>query len=374
MGVEADHPTFLEVMIQATDYGKNGFYIRPYSMVLVGALYQENKVKSQPVPLEILDFSQGQRELRASSRKHVDRALANVGASVRGWQPRSLLVGTSEGWRAFYIAEMGVHGTLCLAFTEEHVFGSHEDAFSALPTLRNKCWAMLGDRTNYWKWNPEFELERKFTFDSDIDTWWLINELYQSICFGELSGFVPETDMDFQVFDYESILFDVPTSDDRAGYISFIPQADGLVATKRKWFQANAELRKESVDWNQSIDLDQLDEVARKLSDGPARKLATFRRKRLDVNFESLETGHIFGVYFDICRAVDGSVGWMSQCEVEYCRTRTLIGLEDVMEEYEIACNFTEEFLNQRGVAYEQNLYSKLDFARECRGGSGETP
>jgi len=371
LGAEPEHPTFLEVTFEASDCGKNGFYIRPQSMSVIGVLHAERIVEWQPALFEILDFTQGQRELRASSRKRVDAALVQLGVSLPGWQSRSLIVETGDGWRVFHIAEMGVHGTLCLAFPAEQLFESRESALFALPSLRSQSRTMLSDRANYWKWNPEFELERKFTFEVEADTWRLINQLYESICSGDLPGFVPETDMDFQVFDYESILFDVPTSDDKAGYISFIPQADGLVATKRKWFQTNAELRKESVNWNQAIDLDQIDQVARELSGGPARRLATFRRKRLDVNFESLETGHIFGVYFDICRPVDGGDGWMSQCEVEYCRTRTLIGLEDVMAEYEIACDFTEEFLNQQGVAYAQNLYSKLDFARECFGRSG---
>ncbi|XBS69135.1 hypothetical protein ABK905_22105 [Acerihabitans sp. KWT182] len=102
------------------------------------------------------------------------------------------------------------------------------------------------------------------------------------------------------------------------------------------------------------------------MAGGEIKRLAPFRRKRFDVNFESLETGNIYGVYFDICRSLDEPSRFaFSQCEVEYCRSRTLFDYSNVMEEFELVCAYVKHFLEQQGMLFEQNLYSKLDFARE---------
>ena len=213
------------------------------------------------------------------------------------------------------------------------------------------------------------ELERKYTFHAIPDTWALVTDLHRELYDGEVEGFFPEPHMGFQVFDYENHIFDVTGPPEEAGYISFIPQVDGPVTVKRKWFRENAELRRESLWPNEAIPVDSFLETARQRVAGNVEKLPAFRRKRFDVNYESLETGHIFGVYFDICATFDDvSEHRFGQVEVEYCRSRTCFPLLDVTPEFEALCSRVEVFLKAHGVKFQHDLYSKLDFAREARG------
>jgi hypothetical protein len=274
--------------------------------------------------------------------------------------------------RLYRFGDSGYHGTLWLAYAEVDSHRgvlTYNDLSTALRSgaaLLDRCRPLLNDRCWYWKWNPEYELERKYTFATVPDTWQLVTELYDDILAGRLAGFVPETDMEFQVFDYESTLFEVIAPAPEAGYISFIPQADGRMAIKRKWFQKNAELRRETVTWGNRLTMSDIGARVRSMTSGDTRRLAVFRRKRFDVNFESLESGHVFGVYFDICRACDGATLAMSQCEVEYCRTRTLREMTDVYPEFERVADYTATFLSARVADFQKDLYSKLDFARSC--------
>ena len=209
-------------------------------------------------------------------------------------------------------------------------------------------------------------MERKFTFHGVPDTWQLINDLYDELLDRKLEGYVPELDRDFQVFDYESHLFEVSDDPDEAGYISFIPQADGRMTVKRKWFIRNAEIRRETVTGNLHIELNQAPAHVKTMTTAKVRQLPVFRRKRFDINFESLRTGNIFGVYFDICRTQMPQHAF-AQCEVEYCRTRTFRPLRDVVEEFEHVASYVRQFLERKQSAFRHDTFSKLDFVREAQ-------
>jgi hypothetical protein len=241
-----------------------------------------------------------------------------------------------------------------------NIFQSGEEKRRTVtPNLNHGCW--------YSKWKKEHELERKYTFTERIpDTWRLITGFYKKILDGGLPRFVPELGKEFQVFDYESHIFEALSPEHEKGYISFIPQTNDLMTVKQKWFQQNQELRREKVVWDNEISMDDLESRASAMvSGGEVKKLPVFRRKRFDVNFESLDTGHIFGVYLDICTIPEpGYADKFGQCEVEYCRSRTFSPMEDVMEEYETVAEYTRRFLAQNNVAFERNLFSKLDFVR----------
>ena len=222
----------------------------------------------------------------------------------------------------------------------------------------------------YAKWKPNIELERKFTFTNIINTWDLIQDLYEEILARKFKPFVLEVGKDFQVFDYESHLYAIQSPEHEKGYISFIPQTNGLVSIKRKWFVQNQEERIEKITQDVAVPIDSFDTYLKTtLELHHTIKMPVFRRKRFDVNFESLKTGNVFGIYFDICRIQDSEGIAFSQCEVEYCRTRSLNQIDTrlLYEEYEAACHYTEHFLRKHNAPYKQNLYSKLDFVSEAR-------
>lgn len=278
--------------------------------------------------------------------------------------------------KLYHFNDTAWHGTILVKYAEVEVeveavaeanswqlcMTALESAYPRLLKYRH----LLNDTCWYTRWKHDMELERKYTFQTIPDTWQLNTALYEAINLrGELPGFVPELDMSFQVFDYDNHLFEVMEKSAK-GYISFIPQANHKVAIKQKWFEKNAELRKENIVYDIELKSSEYEAKAREMAGGEVKRLAPFRRKRFDVNFESLETGNIYGVYFDICRSLDDPGRFaFSQCEVEYCRSRTFFDYRNVMEEYEQVCAFVKTFLDRQGVAFEQNLYSKLDFARE---------
>lgn len=229
-----------------------------------------------------------------------------------------------------------------------------------------QAWPLLNDDCWFSKWRPEMEMERKFTFVGVPDTWQLINQLYDEVLDRKLLGYVPELDREFQVFDYESHIFEVCGDADEAGYISFIPQADGRMTLKRKWFTENTEIRRETVTANLDIELAQAPAHVRTMTSAEVQPLPVFRRKRFDVNFESLRTGNIYGVYFDICRTSAPRHAF-AQCEVEYCRTRTFQPLRDVVEEFEHVADHVKAFLERKQIAFRHDTFSKLDFVREAQ-------
>ncbi len=233
----------------------------------------------------------------------------------------------------------------------------------------------FSDDCGYTKWCPELELERKFTFKAIPDIWALTMGMYAEILQGKLVGYVPESDREFQAFDYVSHMYEIVGPPAEAGYVSFIPQVDGLVTVKRKWFTKAAELRREVLDPNLNIEPAQFSAYVATMTQGTIRRLPQFRRKRLDVNFESLATGNVFGIYFDICRAGEGAdLAAFAQCEVEYCRTRCCFGTELVSDEWEHVCGFVGEFLVQNSISFDQNLFSKLDFVRDVDAMSTKRP
>lgn len=242
------------------------------------------------------------------------------------------------------------------------------DAIAAAGTDILKRQQLFNTGRTYSQWRPDLEMERKYTYHDIPDTWLLANTLYEELRTGVHEGFFPEPHMGFQVFDYDNFIFDVTGPAAEAGYISFIPQVDGLVTVKRKWFEENAEIRRESVWPNEQIPDGAFGQAATARVNGQIERLPPFRRKRFDINFESIETGHIYGVYFDICRIIGEPAGHgFGQVEVEYCRSRTVLPLADVMPEYEHLCGYVDGFLHRHGVDFEQNLYSKLDFSRAAR-------
>jgi hypothetical protein len=359
--------------------GSNGLFMKPNSMTMKRMFTEQGVVTTPRVPFDLnlqeVPHVGMATECESVIRRCYAEDLPRPKRELPSWFVPAVILGQFETSVSHYhLVETGPHGALALKYYDAPAFKSGSDlSFEQLAKSLEKgakefieCEPFLTDRCSYWKWRPDHELERKFTFMEIVDIWRLVVILHQSICLGGLPGFVPETDKDFQVFDYHSTIYEVNGPVDEQGYISFIPQADGKTAVKRKWFIENAELRKESLSWGMDIAADDWDEVAASMATAEPVRLTTFRRKRFDVNFESLSTGHVFGIYFDICRDLGGSGEWMSQCEVEYCRTRTLGRLDDVYPEFEAVCGWTEIFLQQQHVMYRRDLYSKLDFARRC--------
>ncbi|MEN3584896.1 hypothetical protein AAH978_12185 [Streptomyces sp. ZYX-F-203] len=214
------------------------------------------------------------------------------------------------------------------------------------------------------------ELEYKYTLTPPVDSWTLTVELYQSLLNGELPGYIMEYRDEYQAWDYLNHLFEVtgPTEAER-GYASFIPTTDGKHLLKRKWYTEDAFDREESHTYG--LDLTDDGGFERYLRDElkvEAVRLPSFRRVRYDVNFESVRTGHVYGIFFDHCSLVEARDVVLNQCELEYLRSRVAVEPDEaeVLAEMEEIAGRLEAFLRERGLSDQRGFYSKRTFLKDA--------
>ena len=190
--------------------------------------------------------------------------------------------------------------------------------------------------------------------------------LYERLRAGGLDGYLVEYRDEFQAWDYLNHLFEVAAPEADRGYVSFIPAADGSYLVKRKWYGQDALARRERITKGVSLSGSLERYVAEELRLN-ARRLPSFRRVRYDVNFESLATGHVYGVFFDRCWLRDRPDVVLSQCELEYLRSRTVLPPDEaaVLVELDEIARWLERFLRAQGLPAERGFYSKLSFLRD---------
>lgn len=358
-------------------YGDNGLFISNNTNVRVREiqLIGNAKVDVDSFNYDFCYFSRAQRQVSNVSTDKLQSILTNIKPdetpSALALVPMVVAIIGLEHLEFYHYVQQGEPGALFLHYhsTEWKEKSNWSDLMTSLQSGQsrlNQIWPLLNDDCWFSKWRADIEMERKFTFEGIPNTWMLINRLYDEILTNGLKGFIPELDREFQVFDYESHIFDVFDNPTEAGYISFIPQADGRMTLKRKWFVENTEIRKETVIANLDIQPNQMQAKVQSMTTAATQKMPVFRRKRFDVNFESLRTGNIYGVYFDICRTSSPEHSF-AQCEVEYCRSRTFQPLHDVVEEFEFVAEYTRDFLERMQIDFVHNTFSKLDFVREAQ-------
>jgi hypothetical protein len=235
------------------------------------------------------------------------------------------------------------------------------------PTLR-QCAAdalFLNNHQRYYrKCFPGRELEHKYTLEPPTaDIWTLTCELMEVVDGGQWPGYVLEYRDEFQAWDYLNHLYQVVEPEEDRGYVSFIPTTDGKSLVKRKWFQQDTFERRESHTYGVELP-DGPETYLRDQLQVQVRRLPSFRRVRYDINFESLSSGHVYGIFFDTVTLTAGSSARLQQCELEYLRSRRVLEPdEDVaLAELEDLASRLEEFLRGHGLSDERGTYSKLSF------------
>lgn len=360
--------------------GANSFYVRGGDLRLQAVWLADGRCDAAPPDSPAFEYRSFNAAQRAASRRFCawlcarHPALGSALDAGAGLPPRiaPTIVATREGDSlAFHhFVQQGELGSLFVRYRDEampdaplawrhfdSLLASHAPVLAALrPALGDECW--------YTKWRPDLEMERKFTFRGIPDTWQLLMAFHDAIADGALPDFVPEIDREIQVWDYEQHIFEVLGANAESGYVAYIPQADGRMTVKRKWFIENSEVRRESLWGNLALGMDDIEAHVRTLTPEATRRLPSYRRKRFDAQFESLATGNIFGIYMDVCRTLDDAHAF-SQCEVEYCRTRSFGELRGLQQDFDAISGFVGASLARWGQAHQQDLYSKLDFVRE---------
>ncbi|MCT9008510.1 hypothetical protein [Streptomyces rhizosphaerihabitans] len=212
------------------------------------------------------------------------------------------------------------------------------------------------------------ELEYKYTLTGPVDSWGLTLELYRRVRGGELPGHVMEYRDEFQAWDYLNHLFEVTGPEAERGYVSFIPTTDGKHLVKRKWYAEDTFNRRETHTYGVRVEDDGgFERYIQEELKVQAVRMPSFRRVRYDINFESVRTGHVYGIFFDHCSLVDDRDVVLNQCELEYLRSRTAVEPDEAaaLAEMDEIASWLEGFLREHGLDSTRGFYSKRTFLKD---------
>jgi hypothetical protein len=348
--------------------GANTLLLEPGTFSVSRVCHELQEFEAPREPFEFTFFNESQWRAREASYAWLAETL---GCECEGRQPFVAFCQASNGETVLYhLLTSGPRGLLFVAYDRSKEHDLKPETIRMLLQRSEAKWQDAHPCFNHggWfsKWKPDIEMERKFTFSQPVDIWQLSQKLYRNISDYRYKGWIPEILDEYQVWDFDNHMFEVKSGGQSAGYISFIPQADGRMTAKHKRFQSDGEFRFEDLRGGLPLTLDQIEDYARQQCPGQAlRRFPPFRRKKIDIKLESLDSGNVYGIFFDICRPHGDRVCALYQCEVEYLRSRVLAPIWNVEEEYRQICSLTRDFLVQERTAFDEGFYSKLSFMRD---------
>lgn len=215
------------------------------------------------------------------------------------------------------------------------------------------------------------EIESKVDVFGQVSIWALASHLSTLVGSDVLPGFVPDVGNEVQRWEMHQQTCEVLSPPEQVGYIAFSEQPTGAYL-KYKRFAKDGLRREENIrklDASPQVPLEQF--LATEHPELRVRSLAPFSRTRFDVNVESAETGHFYGIEIDeVIEHGNGHV--LRQVEVEYQKSRVHDGLEQstIVPELDRLTGLIQSYLGGRGVAHTRSYYSKLSFLRDCAAGS----
>jgi hypothetical protein len=316
----------------------------------------------QPRNTIVLDFS----HLADSFPGGYDQApLFVLSPAGGGWQPYTLLSFT--GTDALFIALDGL--------PVEGDPGGSRVVSEWVADLSARHRAHAARLNNHQRWfvnaRPGLEVEQKFTLAGRPDIWLLAARTRDLVGVGAVDGWIPEHGGNggFEQWDFPSHIYEIASPELERGYIAFIPAVDGSWGIRRKWFTADAVIRREQLTGGLDLGPDpDLRAVIRDRYGLAPSWDGCYRRVRYNVLLESLRSGHVFSVMFDRSTDAAGRVPDLHQAEVEYIRSRVISGRpgDDLMDEFGQLCDWTRQLLDGYGVNAEQNNLSKLTWLRQA--------
>ncbi|MFD3945198.1 hypothetical protein [Streptomyces sp. NPDC058579] len=210
------------------------------------------------------------------------------------------------------------------------------------------------------------ELEYKYTLDPAPDIWAAAMELLKALRDGALEGCRPEYREEFQIHHTKNYLFEVTGPEPEVGYASFVPTVTAGYVLKRKWFAMDTFARREELVYGIDVTSDGFEAYLRSELGLQVRAMPPFQRVRYDIQCESMRTGHVYGIFLDRCALLADPTVVLSQCELEYLRTRGVLDQDqdEVLGEMERINGWLRNYVAGRGWAVEHTFHSKLSFLR----------
>ncbi|MFM0288756.1 hypothetical protein [Paraburkholderia megapolitana] len=226
----------------------------------------------------------------------------------------------------------------------------------------------------YIKGLTDIELEQKFEIDQNFPYFTLCREWWARVDGRKIDGIVPQLGDEIQYWSYDNHFCEIaanPRGD--SGYVSVMQYCkrknawnDALFTFKKKVFNEDALERWERNYENQWL-RDNAKTALSAFFDYPLKSLPDWRRTRLDLACEVVETGNLFMVNFDDCR-VHGhphGAGRLQQCEIEYLKTRGQPDKAAIYRDLERITLEVEKFMTEMGLTFRRSNYSKLTFLRD---------
>lgn len=296
-----------------------------------------------------------------------------------GTQPSTSLVplrylteGPNGGYHGYAQIEFHPEDGCFLRTTQTSIGHGPVEALPWLAHLLAKRHASsmaLNNHRRYFRLHFEgTELEFKYTLDPEPDIWAAAMELLKAPRHGELDGCRPEFRNEFQIHHTENHLFDVLGPSTETGYASFIPTVTAGHVLKRKYFEEDSFARREELVHGIDITPDRFETYLRDELGLHVRAMPPFQRVRYDIQCESLRTGHIYGIILDRCALLAAPEVVLSQCELDYLRSRSVLqqDRDEVLSEMHRIDTWLSSHLSSRGWATEHTFYSKRSFLREA--------
>jgi len=292
--------------------------------------------------------------------------------------PLFVLSPAEAGWRPYTLVSYTGKDALFIALDGPPVEGDAGDSLEVgewVADLSARHRAHAARLNNHRRWfvnaRPGLEIEQKFTLAGRPDIWLLAARTRDLVAAGDIDGWIPEhgSGGGFEQWDFPSHIYEISAPEAERGYIAFVPAVDGSWGIRRKWFTADAVIRREEL--TGGLDLGPAPDLRAVIGDryGLAPSWGgCYRRVRCNVLLESLRSGHVFSVMFDRCTDAAGLAPDLHQAEVEYIRSRVISARpdDDLMSEFGQLCAWTRQLLDRCGVKAEQNNLSKLTWLRRA--------
>jgi hypothetical protein len=296
-------------------------------------------------------------------------ALTELGSDASHHTPLFCATVHPDGWHTYSRVHLR-HGDACFIRTSTTASGDPNDVLSWVndAITRHAIHAMQLNSLEgaITQAHMGKEIETKLTVPPDTALWPLAADLHDRIAGDVLPEMAPRFRDPLETWDFANALFEVSGPGDERGYVSFLYTKPGLYQVKRKNYQADALVRHEHVDVDVPI-TEPLDNYVRDTLGLLARPMPPFRRVRYDVKFESLRTGHHYGIFIDRCTLHADPTETLVQVEVEYLRSRSVLPLDEpgVFAELHRTTDWVVTVLAEHGIATQLDYYSKLSFLRD---------
>lgn len=236
----------------------------------------------------------------------------------------------------------------------------------------------VADRVNNPEWAYQrvfrgLEMEVKFTFDHGLDIYAGATGVLRRLRAGDLSGFVEHPVKAFWPSERRTRMLEIRGPGEERGYISFTDTPESNVYIEKvKKFHQEALLREERVTKGVVVPDATQGGFERYVQDTHGFEtidLGAFRRTRYDIDFESLETGNVYGMMFDHCVVEHAPDHALLQCEIEYLESRTLgeVDQDRVARQLDEIVEWLRGHFGELGLSFDVGFHSKLAFMRGAR-------